>query len=148
MSYAWTRTTTIVLSALTALGAAASTFPPSATAQPTDEDAAALKKLLVQRRDAARIELDSYEHRVRNGLAADVPVPGALRLLESELDLAADREARLKVLREHADRMRRFEDVQQTLFRAGRLSREALAVVEWHRLDAEIRLLREKGRKG
>lgn len=141
--------------AIIVFGAVALAVQHPALAQPEpptgNEDAALLKKLLLQRREVARSELARLKLRAERGLAApdtaDESVQVSLRLLEAELDLAEDRKARVDVLASHLNRMKELEETQKSRFRAGRETVDAATRAEYYRLDAEIRLLREKSKR-
>jgi hypothetical protein len=154
--------TALVMSMLIALiGAAAAFFAaePGAVAQPQpqprkekgagkEEYAKRLTDLLKKRRDVARLEFEFRKKKVLEGAAiADALVCAAgLRFLDAELDLCQSRVERINVCRTHLDDMSKLDAISSAQLEAGKIHGGDAAVAEYYRLDAEIRLEREKAK--
>jgi RNA polymerase sigma factor (sigma-70 family) len=123
---------------------------PQPPAAGSDGDAAKkLQELLTQRRDVATLTFNARRERLLNGqlTGGDEGLhAAALRLVQAELDLCRDRAARIKVCEIHLSRMREIEQIALAQVTAGKIFAADGAVAEYSRLDAEIRLQREKAR--
>jgi hypothetical protein len=65
-------------------------------------------------------------------------------LLEAELGVAATKAERLAPLQAHADRMKEYEKQTKVRFDAGQVTPTDLSKVKFFRLEAELRLAKEK----
>jgi hypothetical protein len=116
----------------------------------TADDADAGKKLrslLKKRRDAALKNLEATQKRVLQGKGiADDVFPGALRLLDADLDLCQNRSDRVKACEAHLTRMKLMEKICRQKAEIGMIEAADYSLAEFHLLDAEIRLEREKSK--
>jgi RNA polymerase sigma factor (sigma-70 family) len=112
-----------------------------------NERAERLKALLKERQDAAAKE---FEHRHREFLAGrgtlDIVIGASGRLLKADLELAANKPARVAAREAHCDRLKEFHDINTARYEAGRITVADLKQTEYFYKDAEIELEREKGR--
>lgn len=150
------RTPLVVAVMGTALIADATGFfaaQPKAIAQekPVGKDAEHVKRLtdlLRKRRDAAKLTVEFRSKGVLDGraVADEAFFAAALRWLDAELDLCQTRADRITVFRTHLDRMSNMDAISRALVDAGKIRASDGAVAEYYRLDAEIRLEREKSK--
>jgi hypothetical protein len=155
------RTALVVSMVIALIGAAAAFFAaePGAVAQPQgqprkekgagkEEYAKRLNDLLKKRRDVASGEFEFRKKKVHEGAAiADASVYAAgLRLLDADLDLCQTRVERIAVCRTHLEDMSKLDAISTAQMNAGKIHFADAAVAEYYRLDAEIRLEREKAK--
>jgi hypothetical protein len=111
-------------------------------------DADDLTKLLIERYEAARVEVSQLSVTLGEQLfMLDVRLGEAVkRLVEAELELATSREERLALLEGYVDYLKETEALMRAMFLSGArgISLADLARAKYVRLDAEIRLLRAK----
>jgi RNA polymerase sigma factor (sigma-70 family) len=67
-------------------------------------------------------------------------------LLEAELDVAANKAERLAALQAYVDRMKEYEKLTQRMFEAGHAVSTDLSKAKFLRLEAELRLAKEKAK--
>jgi hypothetical protein len=101
------------------------------------------KKLLTERRDAARelLAVRRLEFEAGKSTARELLEPTEV-VVEAELPLADTRPDRLAVLRARLEALKQAEEVDKARFEAGRLPRADYETLRAARLAAEIELLR------
>jgi RNA polymerase sigma factor (sigma-70 family) len=121
---------------------------PQPAAAGDDKARQKLADLLKERRDVAAMVFDHTWKRILGGQG----VPdnhlflAALRLHDSELDLCRARADHIKACEAHLQRMKEIETVSRAQERAGKILPALAALAVYYRLDAEIRLEREKAK--
>ncbi len=115
--------------------------PTATTAAPADE----LGKLLRDRLVAATNE---YQARMQLFTMGKEQIPFlqecAKRLLEAEVDAGANADERVKAYERYLKTMQDIENINKQRFEVGRIGIQDLEESKYHRLDAEIKLLRAK----
>jgi hypothetical protein len=105
-----------------------------------------LTELLEKRRDAAQLyfELKRKAFEV-GGIPGDELYPAALRLLDAELELHRRPDERRKACETCLKRMKDVEDYYLKVAIPGARTAAQEALADYYRLEAEVRLEREKG---
>ncbi len=131
-----------VLTLATALIATAQT----AKSEPgIDEASAKLDTLLRQRRETlGQLVKVTTEHYRTGRTTIDSVIRASRQLLNAELELAEDRNARLAIHAKRIALLKDFERIVQTQFKAGDATQEDILAARAARLEAEIQLLREQ----
>src|SRR5262249_40430428 len=100
------------------------------------------RRLLEERRDAARTILKERQRRVEGGKIEDGLVEAASMVLEAELALAEKAAGRGALLRGVLDRVKKAEEEARAQHEAGRIGPLGLLNARAVRLEAEINLVR------
>lgn len=111
--------------------------------------AAALQKMLKDRRDRAERELTVRYEKYRAGAqdaTLDLMIESSKRLLKAELELSAKKADRLVAHERHVRLMKEIAEINKAKYNVGRVGEEHLALAEYILLDAEIAFEREKAR--
>ncbi len=103
------------------------------------------RKLMKDRCDSARRELwlRYDEFKVGRG-TLDSLIGAGIRVRDSALEIAATREGRVKILEAHLALTKSQVELDKARFQAGAIKEQEYQRTLYCRLDAEIRLLREK----
>lgn len=130
---------------LSMLPGVAAQAPNQKTAQPIVEDR--LSDMLRKREDVVSRE---FEMRWKQFLAGqgtlDLVINASERWREAQLELCGSKEERLKRLEAHVERMTETAKILEARVEAGRVTAKDGLFAEYARLDAEIRLERERSR--
>jgi hypothetical protein len=114
--------------------------------KPTDEQTAAIKKLLEARRDALHDEVEGKEARIKAGFDGPsvdhMEVSG--RLLEAELELIDKSDNRIAAHEKFVSVAKKVDENFEGMAKSARIRRDEYSQVHAARLAAEIGLLREK----
>jgi len=106
-----------------------------------------LTKLLKERYNAAVAELQARNKALESGNGTVEDIFGAARkVLRSELALSDKPADRIAVREKYLELERAAERIATTRFQAGKLGDDDLAAVRYLRLDAEVQLLKAKGK--
>ncbi len=117
-------------------------------AGPDADAAAALAKLGVQRRDAARKTYEVVWANYRERRAAEEMVyRWSVRWLESERQLSDQHADQVAACKGHRDRMRDLERLISNLQRSGATTIEEVSAADYYLAEAEIWLLQAKEEK-
>jgi hypothetical protein len=98
------------------------------------------------RQDAARegYQFLQKELRQEGQVELNAFLPWLKRLLESDLELATNKAARVKAYQDHLLRMREYEENAQKQYQAGRIPASAQLEAKYLWMEAELWLAREK----
>jgi RNA polymerase sigma factor (sigma-70 family) len=109
-----------------------------------------LADLLKQRRDAAATVFTMSKKQLLDGMfiSNDAVCQAAQRFLEAELELCSTRAERIKACEAHRDNIRELAEMSRHQLEAGKINVRDATIPEYYRLDAEIRLEREKAGQG
>lgn len=115
---------------------------------PADRTSEKTKELMKQRREAALQEWEARENEYKDGRAmlSDGLVETSRRLRRAESEMATTRTARINAHQGHRDRVKKLFDLNTARWNAGRIGIADLKQSEYHYLEAEIELEREKAR--
>jgi RNA polymerase sigma factor (sigma-70 family) len=106
-----------------------------------------LQALLNERLNAARTELDARTREFEAGRGTlDMLFGASRRLVEAQRDMNGSKEDLLTALKDHVERMKQIEKINQDRFDAGRLPIYDLAESTYYRTEAEIWLERAKAK--
>lgn len=109
------------------------------------EQAAAIKRLLKQRRDTLREIVALVEGQFRNGLVQqDAVVRASESLIAAELDLATDKAERIALRERRVENMKRMEEYANVQREIAAVNSTAVLTATAERLKAEIELLQER----
>jgi RNA polymerase sigma factor (sigma-70 family) len=120
-----------------------------------DNTAELLQTLLKERREWAEQELEVRMKLYRTGanepgtscpVTLRMVIEGSKHLLKAELELSKKKAERLEARERHLKLVTEIAKITEVQYKAGRLSKAALASAQYERLDAEIELVREKAR--
>jgi outer membrane protein TolC len=141
----WQRT----LPALSVLLVIASTltYPNATEPRPVAKAADKLPALLKARVEAARTEVGARNKQFLAGTGNLDALEAALqRLLRAELELSGRKDDQMATYQAHLKRMKRAEEVTRGRFDAGKIPLQDMAQASYLRLDAEIMVVRAKGK--
>lgn len=120
----------------------AGTFVRSATKGDRSDE---INRLQKERFDALHQVVEMVEVTYRNGRTSyDSLVQASSQLLNAELDLAKDHDARLAVLQRQVELLESWEKVAQARYEAAEDSQAAVLTAHAATLEGRIRLLREQ----
>ena len=106
-----------------------------------------LQALLKERLDAARAEVDARTKEFEAGRGTlDFLFRASRRLVEAQRDMNDRKEDLLNALKDHVERMKQIEKLNQERFDAGRIPIYDLAESTYYRAEAEIWLERAKAK--
>ncbi len=109
-----------------------------------EETAAALERLLSQRRDTLQELVDFVELQYREGHAQlDAVVRASESLIDAQLDLAVDKSERIALRERRVENMKRLEELAKASRDVARVNNAEVLSATATRLKAEIELLRE-----
>jgi RNA polymerase sigma factor (sigma-70 family) len=109
--------------------------------------AARIHDLLTERLRSAKLELTEREDQFIAGRGVlDLVLGASGRVLRSDLELATSKERRLAAHEAHIERLKKYLDINQARFNAGRASVGDLEMTRYFYLDARIELERERER--
>jgi hypothetical protein len=114
--------------------------------KPTEEQTAAIKKLLESRRDALREEIEAKEARIKGGLESfpNVLMDASGRLMLAELDLTEAAKDRIAAHEKFVTVAKKIDDLYERMSKDKRIRGDEYSQVHAARLAGEIGLLREK----
>jgi outer membrane protein TolC len=132
---------------LVGLGSAAGLFVSSGLAEPTTDvlgpDGEKLTALRKERRDVLRQAVKETEEAYRHGVIPYTSIPRiTMNLLNAELDLASDRDARVAIRERAVDQFREIEKIVAEQAKNAVATNTDLLEAKAVRLQAEIDLLR------
>lgn len=114
----------------------------------TDEADSRIRALLIEKRDVLASRLKHVESQFATGeLSSIVVLAAKLELLDSELALAATAADRIKILKQQLDIHRTKQSQVAELYLLGKVTFSENVDVIVERIDAEVALSRETGRK-
>jgi RNA polymerase sigma factor (sigma-70 family) len=116
-------------------------------ADPKDDE---LHKLMKERFNTAQLELRALCEQMSVGVLQepDVALDSAKRLKLAGLELYDNPRDKIALLEKYVDTVREIEKVFQNRFDAGKINIAVMQLIKYHRLDAEIELLRMKEKAG
>jgi hypothetical protein len=125
-------------------------LPPLLRRQPAavaDSDSA-LTKLLKERHNTAVEEVESLHKLFTQGNHSLIELaPAVDRLVDAACELQPDAKDRIAIREQHVEYLQTVEKMTQAQFQAGLAGRSDVLRARYERIDAEIRLLREKEKK-
>lgn len=133
---------------LVGLGGLVGLFISSGLAEPTvivrGKDAEKLTALRKERREVLRQAVRQAEEMYRSGRLPYATIPRlTVNLLNAELDLAPDRDARIAIRERVVDQLKISEEMVNQNVKSGQAANTDLLEAKAARLQAEIDLLRE-----
>jgi len=106
----------------------------------------ALKQLLLQRRNTLRSVEEMLRERHRHGtVALEDVVRATIARVESELELADSKQARIALLQKQVEEAKKLEDMENRRLKVNTVSKLEVLRARALRLKFEIALEREKG---
>jgi hypothetical protein len=120
----------------------------SFAADPDPETLAAVSRLAVLRRDAARrtYEVKWLNYRERRA-SEDALYLWSVRWLEAEKQLSDQPADQVAAVKAHYDRMRELDRLIRKLQAAGQTTIDEVSAAEFYRIEAEVWLLQARARK-